>query len=34
MRDANIAKKGIKLLILPTPIGLDSEYLGTQLSFN
>jgi hypothetical protein len=34
MRDVNAVKKGIKLLIFPTPIGLDSNDLAIKSSFN
>jgi hypothetical protein len=34
MRDANVTKKGIKLLIFHTPIRLDSKDLAIKLSLN
>jgi hypothetical protein len=34
MRGADVVKEGIKLIIFPTPIGLDSEDLSIKLSFN
>jgi hypothetical protein len=34
MRDANIAEKGVELLMFPTSIGLDDNDLAIKPSFN
>jgi hypothetical protein len=34
VRDVNVVKKGVKLLIFPTPIRLDGNDLEIKLSFN
>jgi hypothetical protein len=34
MRDANLSKKGIELLIFPTPIGLKRYNLTSKHAFN